>query len=141
VYCNCTVFVPVCGRPYGFESRQPYPANNSVSDMVTSYAKRRVVYLVGEKDMCNDLLPTCNVECWQKENGCDRNSMDTRCPAMLQGPFRKLRGQVQCLRQSPICNTPLFHYVAVVFVLGAYRIRLIFVSSKIFMANQRTTLQ
>jgi hypothetical protein len=79
--------------------------------MATAYAKRRVVYLVGENDMCNDLLPTCNAECSQKDNGCERNSMDTRCPAMLQGPFRKLRGQVKdhhihsLLQLSCHCNT------------------------------------
>ena len=81
-------------RPYGLENRQPYPASSSSADMSSAYAKRNVVYLVGENDMCNDLLPTCNTECWQKTNGCDRNHMDTRCPAMIQGPFRKLRGQV-----------------------------------------------
>ena len=63
------------------------------------YKKLHVVYMVGQNDTCNDNLPTCDASCWKKENyeegsewPCFRNEMDTRCPAMLQGPCRRTRG-------------------------------------------------
>lgn len=62
------------------------------------YPKLHVVYLVGQNDTCNDGLPVCDQSCWKREvyeEGewpCFRNSMDTRCPAMLQGPNRRTRG-------------------------------------------------
>ena len=46
----------------------------------------------------NDGLPTCDASCWKRTNyldsewSCYRNHMDTRCPAMLQGPCRRQRG-------------------------------------------------
>lgn len=62
---------------------------------LAQYAERDVFYLNGQNDTCNDGLPFCNNDCWQKDNEespCMRNHMDTRCPAMLQGPWRKARG-------------------------------------------------
>mmetsp|Transcript_26993 Transcript_26993/g.38698 ORF Transcript_26993/g.38698 Transcript_26993/m.38698 type:complete len:573 (-) Transcript_26993:63-1781(-) len=62
------------------------------------YNKLHVVYLVGQNDTCNDRLPVCDGSCWKRENyetsewACFRNDMDTRCPAMLQGPYRRARG-------------------------------------------------
>lgn len=62
------------------------------------YPKLHVVYLVGQNDTCNDGLPTCDASCWKRVNysqdewPCFRNEMDTRCPAMLQGPCRNTRG-------------------------------------------------
>jgi hypothetical protein len=62
------------------------------------YRKLHMVYLVGQNDTCNDGLPTCDASCWKRENylehewPCFRNSMDNRCPAMLQGPCRRTRG-------------------------------------------------
>ena len=62
------------------------------------YPKLHVVYLVGQNDTCNDGLPTCDKSCWKRVNysanewPCYRNEMDTRCPAMLQGPCRNTRG-------------------------------------------------
>lgn len=50
------------------------------------------------KDTCNDNLPTCDTSCWKRDEflpdewQCFRNDMDTRCPAMLQGPNRRTRG-------------------------------------------------
>ena len=64
------------------------------------YPKLHVVYMVGQNDTCNDGLPTCDSSCWKRnhwdvdagEAKCWRNQMDIRCPAMLQGPYRKARG-------------------------------------------------
>lgn len=64
------------------------------------YPKLHVVYMVGQNDTCNDGLPTCDASCWKRdewdvslgEYKCYRNHMDSRCPAMLQGPFRRARG-------------------------------------------------
>jgi hypothetical protein len=62
------------------------------------YRKLDVVYMVGQNDTCNDGLPTCAADCWKRthflegEWPCFRNDMDTRCPAMLQGPCRRTRG-------------------------------------------------
>jgi hypothetical protein len=68
-------------------------------DVVAEYRKRHVVYMVGENDTCNDALPTCEPDCWKREAflpdvewPCYRNHMDTRCPAMLQGQYRRQRG-------------------------------------------------
>eukprot|EP00934_Nitzschia_sp_Nitz4_P007128 Nitzschia sp. Nitz4//scaffold62_size106224//70401//72257//NITZ4_004362-RA/size106224-processed-gene-0.34-mRNA-1//1//CDS//3329555874//7118//frame0 len=64
---------------------------------VRTYGKLDVVYMVGHNDTCNDGLPHCDASCWKRdhwlpgENRCFRNQMDTRCPAMLQGPNRRLR--------------------------------------------------
>lgn len=61
------------------------------------YRKLDVVYMVGQNDTCNDGLPTCDASCWKRdqwlpgEGKCFRNQMDTRCPAMLQGPCRRTR--------------------------------------------------
>lgn len=61
------------------------------------YPKLHVVYMVGQNDTCNDGLPHCDNSCWKRdtwspgENRCYRNHMDTRCPAMLQGPCRRTR--------------------------------------------------
>jgi hypothetical protein len=42
----------------------------------------------------------CDASCWKRTNydpdsewPCFRNEMDTRCPAMLEGPFRRARGE------------------------------------------------
>lgn len=49
-------------------------------------------------DYSNDGLSTCDSSCWKRtdyldnEWPCYRNSMDTRCPAMLEGPYRRIRG-------------------------------------------------
>lgn len=65
---------------------------------VRLYRRRHVVYMVGQNDTCNDNLPTCDSSCWKREEflhsegKCYRNDMDTRCPAMLQGPNRRTRG-------------------------------------------------
>ena len=61
------------------------------------YRKLDVVYMVGQNDTCNDGLPNCDKSCWKRdkwlpgESRCFRNQMDSRCPAMLQGPFRRTR--------------------------------------------------
>jgi hypothetical protein len=62
------------------------------------YRELHVIYMVGQNDTCNDMLPTCDASCWKRENylpgewPCFRNEMDTRCQAMLQGPCRRTRG-------------------------------------------------
>lgn len=69
-----------------------------VERAVRLYRKLDVVYMVGQNDTCNDGLPTCDGDCWKRtdylpdEGPCYRNHMDTRCPAMLQGPNRRTRG-------------------------------------------------
>jgi len=88
--------------PYGigsFYNKQrhivPYAIRDGVLGVeraVRVYPKLHVVYLVGQNDTCNDGLPVCDESCWQRENDCFRNQMDTRCPAMLQGPCRRTRG-------------------------------------------------
>ena len=63
---------------------------------VALYPLRDVSYLNGQNDTCNDGLAYCDDECWQRNNPemlCDRNHMDNRCPAMLEGPWRKARGK------------------------------------------------
>ena len=66
---------------------------------VRLYEKLHVVYLIGQNDTCNDGLPHCDSSCWKRdewdvgEGKCFRNHMDSRCPAMLQGPYRRARGQ------------------------------------------------
>ena len=93
--------------PYGLGSFSdkkhsiPYVMNAMKDrDVVKEYQKRDVVYMLGQNDTCNDALPTCQPDCWKRETydqalewPCFRNHMDTRCPAMLQGPFRRTRGQ------------------------------------------------
>lgn len=93
--------------PYGLGSFSdskhsiPYVVNTMKErDVVKEYQKRDVVYILGQNDTCNDGLPTCDSSCWKREKydtnlewPCFRNHMDTRCPAMLQGPFRRTRGQ------------------------------------------------
>jgi hypothetical protein len=71
-----------------------------VERAIRLYDKLHVVYLVGQNDTCNDGLPGCDSSCWKRggqynvetEWECFRNQMDTRCPAMLQGPCRRVRG-------------------------------------------------
>lgn len=94
----------VCGHakyndwPYGLANRWGYTHNDVGFPMNVSlqlYPSRDVSYLVGQNDTCNDGLATCDGECWQRDNKeapCMRNHMDNRCPAMLEGPWRKMRG-------------------------------------------------
>ena len=76
----------------------PYATRLLPGDASIMYRERSVVYMVGQNDTCNDNLPTCNSDCWKREDyppgewPCFRNHMDTRCPAMLEGPFRRRRG-------------------------------------------------
>lgn len=71
----------------------PYVKVRDLSDAIQKFPSRHIDYLVGQNDTCNDqMVGHCDTECWQKDNGCFRNQMDTRCPAMLQGRFRKERG-------------------------------------------------
>lgn len=94
--------------PYGIGSFSddkghsiPYTMRNGIVSTARAkrmYDKLHVVYMVGQNDTCNDMLPTCDASCWKRENflpeegKCFRNHMDTRCPAMLQGPNRRTRG-------------------------------------------------
>jgi len=95
----------VCGNanynawPYGLEKRWGYTEEDvgySMNESVALYPQRDVAYLNGQNDTCNDGLATCDGECWQRDNQefpCMRNHMDNRCPAMLEGPWRKVRGK------------------------------------------------
>ena len=83
----------------------PYVERNGIigtARSVRMYQNLHMIYLVGQNDTCNDNLPVCDAECWKRddqydanagEETCFRNDMDTRCPAMLQGPNRKMRAQ------------------------------------------------
>ena len=90
----------VCGTrtfndwPYGLSNLGHYAALQPLNRSLDRFPSRDVVYLVGQNDTCNDGLPVCNADCWQRDNGCFRNEMDTRCPAMLEGPWRKLRAHL-----------------------------------------------
>jgi hypothetical protein len=51
-----------------------------------------------QNNKSNDRLVECDDSCWtrtkytqQQQGYCDRTAMDIRCPAMLQGPNRKVR--------------------------------------------------
>ena len=97
--------------PYGIGSMNdpkhgysiPYVERTGVvgtARSVRMYPNLHMVYLVGQNDTCNDNLPVCDDECWKRDDQfdvdageytCFRNDMDTRCPAMLQGPNRKER--------------------------------------------------
>lgn len=83
------------GRRIPYALRQGYLGAERA---VRVYPKLHVVYLVGQNDTCNDGLPVCDASCWKRENysddewPCFRSQMDTRCQAMLQGPFRRARG-------------------------------------------------
>merc|ERR1711968_330014 len=81
-------------------SNFPYIQGLNVTAAIESYPSKDVLYMVGQNDTCNDNLPAegCDSSCWQNPNSsgynfCYRNDMDTRCPAMLGGPWRKARGQ------------------------------------------------
>jgi hypothetical protein len=91
--------------PYGLgaftdpKHQVPYAIRTGVDRALQNYRERSVVYMVGQNDTCTDnVLPTCNADCWKKDDygpeewPCFRNHMDTRCPAMLEGPFRRNRG-------------------------------------------------
>jgi len=65
---------------------------------VETYALRNMNYIVGQRDQCSPAMP------WYNETGlpgadaakqfssaCDFHHLDTRCPAMLQGPWREYR--------------------------------------------------
>jgi hypothetical protein len=80
----------------------PYSMRDGVigtARAVRLYRRLHVVYMVGQNDTCNDNLPFCDESCWKRSDfdpttewQCFRNHMDTRCPAMLQGPNRRTRG-------------------------------------------------
>eukprot|EP00932_Pfiesteria_piscicida_P000926 SRR837773.10906.p1 GENE.SRR837773.10906~~SRR837773.10906.p1 ORF type:complete len:604 (-),score=130.86 SRR837773.10906:91-1902(-) len=74
----------------------PYLAEHPDIEMaVRMYPERDIVYLVGQNDTCwDDEFPFCDQQCWTRKiptSKCYRNHMDMRCPAMLQGPNRKMR--------------------------------------------------
>lgn len=89
--------------PYGvdvaFHHSIPYVMKSGLERSLSLYQNRNVVYMVGQNDTCNDGLPVCDESCWKRtdylkdeEWPCFRNHMDTRCPAMIEGPFRRARG-------------------------------------------------
>lgn len=84
--------------PYGLAGWMPeYVKQVKLDQAIRRFPKRDLRLLVGERDMCNENLPGCNDLCWTKHNEtglgfCYRNHMDTRCPAMMQGQFRRIRG-------------------------------------------------
>ena len=90
--------------PYGLsgfsDNKHEIPyVEEAAKHAVASYRERDVVYMVGQNDTCTDnVFPTCHSDCWKKddflpeEGPCFRNHMDARCPAILEGPFRRSRG-------------------------------------------------
>ena len=83
------------------------------------YNKLHIVYLVGQNDTCNDGLPVCDASCWKREQyaenewACWRNDMDTRCPAMLQGPCRRTRGYQYMKYLETLYGEPTHHLFTV----------------------------
>jgi hypothetical protein len=80
------------------------------------YNKLHVVYMGGQNDTCNDMVPTCDDSCWKRdvwdnvtESLCFRNDMDTRCPAMLQGPYRRARGYQYMKYLETLYGKPTHH--------------------------------
>jgi hypothetical protein len=76
----------------------PYAVQTGLEGCLREYKSRDVVYMVGQNDTCNDGLTTCDASCWKRQDflpeewPCFRNHMDSRCPAMLEGPNRRTRG-------------------------------------------------
>jgi hypothetical protein len=114
--------------PYGVEMVKgekgiysiPYAIQAGLQLRLKEYKHRDVVYMVGQNDTCNDGLPTCDPSCWKREDflpdvewPCYRNHMDTRCPAMLEGPNRRTRGMryVKYLEAYYGTKTHVFHII------------------------------
>lgn len=113
--------------PYGISSFSdkksgnyiPYALRDGVLGVERAfrfYNKLHVVYMVGQNDTCNDMVPTCDDSCWKRdvwdnvtENLCFRNDMDTRCPAMLQGPYRRARGYQYMKYLETLYGKPTHH--------------------------------
>lgn len=79
----------------------PYALRTGVDRAIENYKRRQVVYMVGQNDTCtDDVFPTCDASCWKRQDylpeewPCFRNHMDTRCPALLEGQFRRMRGEL-----------------------------------------------
>jgi len=113
--------IPYDQWPYGISNLAglPYATGRSVPKMVADYEKRNVKYFVGGADACNDhqfTLPNgktwCNKKCWNynhphfSKKFCARTAMDMRCPAMLEGPWRKARGQMYAKFVSAFYGKP-----------------------------------
>lgn len=108
--------------PYGIgsfsdESKHfiPYALRDGILGVeraVRLYERLHVVYMVGQNDTCNDGLPVCDASCWKREHydknewPCFRNQMDSRCPAMLQGPCRRTRGYQYMLYLEKLYGRP-----------------------------------
>jgi hypothetical protein len=73
----------------------PYLKNHwNLTRSIEIYGLKAVRYLSGQWDTCTDkVLPFCYSNCWKKEQKCSGTHIDTRCPAMLQGPNRNQRAQ------------------------------------------------
>lgn len=110
--------------PYGlgsFSDRKgkyiPYALRDGllgVERSIRLYQMLHVVYMVGQNDTCNDGLPVCDPSCWKREIydnetewPCFRNQMDTRCPAMLQGPCRRTRGHQYMKHLESVYGRPV----------------------------------
>lgn len=105
----------VCGDeaynawPYGLDG---WVGGATVNQSIAIYPERDVSYLNGQNDTCNDGLPECDSECWQRDNEespCFRNRMDTRCPAMLTGPWRRARGAAYMAFLRKFYGAPSLH--------------------------------
>lgn len=112
--------------PYGLgsfvdeEHSIPYVLSSEPEHCAKDYHLRHVVYMVGQNDTCNDALPSCHADCWKREDylpgmewPCFRNHMDTRCPAMLEGPYRRIRGELymRYLKEFYGSKTHLLHII------------------------------
>lgn len=61
---------------YGLQERNNYASQFPTEDLIAQYIKRKVYYFLGEQDI-----------------NPDDSSLDTSCPAKLQGAYRLKRGQ------------------------------------------------
>jgi len=76
------------------------------------FKERDVVFLVGQNDTCSDdLLPFCDKSCWSSR--CSRTLMDMRCPGMLQGVNRNVRGKLYMKHLEKFYGLPTHSLVEV----------------------------
>jgi pimeloyl-ACP methyl ester carboxylesterase len=80
------------------DGNHDYLLQMNVTENINNYALRNVWYLAGEDDECSPAMPWYNETGHQGEDSklqfssaCDFHHLDTRCPAMLEGPWRAYR--------------------------------------------------
>ena len=122
--CTCTPSRCICDKectlpPYQKLATPPRDSAGTQFPCHVWNYNLHIVYLVGQNDTCNDGLPVCDASCWKREQyaenewACWRNDMDTRCPAMLQGPCRRTRGYQYMKYLETLYGEPTHHLFTV----------------------------